>query len=236
MRLAERHPHRGQEGAAVVVLIDDHGLLAQSLALALQLEGVASHVAELSTPEALVGEVLALDPDLVLLDLDLGEFGDGSTLVEPLSRGRCRVVVVSASTDEDHICRALEAGAIGAINKSAAFTEVLDAILATTRGDDIMPAAERRCRLERARKRRHDRAVELAPLERLSARETEVLRALAGGHSVSVIARSWCTSEETVRSQVKAIRTKLGVGSQLEAVAMAHRSGWLGLEVNSAGA
>jgi DNA-binding NarL/FixJ family response regulator len=54
-----------------------------------------------------------------------------------------------------------------------------------------------------------------------------VLRELATGRGVGAIASSWCVSEATVRSQVRAVLTKLDVGSQLEAVAMAHGSGWL---------
>ena len=54
-----------------------------------------------------------------------------------------------------------------------------------------------------------------------------MLRALAAGTGVAAIARSWHVAEATVRSQVRGVLTKLGVGSQLEAVALAHESGWL---------
>ena len=54
-----------------------------------------------------------------------------------------------------------------------------------------------------------------------------MLHALAAGHSVGCIATAWFVSEATVRSQVRAILTKLGVSSQLEAVAAAHRQQWL---------
>ena len=53
-----------------------------------------------------------------------------------------------------------------------------------------------------------------------------MLRALAAGHTVGAIAEAWFVSEATVRSQVRAILTKLGVSSQLEAVAMAHAAVW----------
>ena len=64
-------------------------------------------------------------------------------------------------------------------------------------------------------------------LERLTGRERQVLEALGEGRTVTDIAASWVVSESTVRSQVRGILTKLGVTSQLEAVALALRVGWL---------
>ena len=65
-----------------------------------------------------------------------------------------------------------------------------------------------------------------APFDRLSGREKQVLAALCVGRSVTQIADDWVVSVPTVRTQVRAILTKLDAASQLEAVAQAHRSGW----------
>jgi DNA-binding NarL/FixJ family response regulator len=221
-------PLPGHPTGPRVVLVDDHQLLAQSLALALQLEGVECRVAELADRDALVREVVDDPPDLVLLDLELGgAIGDGSTLVPAFVRAGCRVLVVSASTDQDQVCRALELGAIGAVRKDVAFTQLLDAALAAARGDQLISEGERLRLIAEARSRRSRRLEALAPFERLSAREAAVLRELAAGRSVGAIAGSWFVSEATVRSQVRAVLTKLGVTSQLEAVAQAHRAGWV---------
>jgi DNA-binding NarL/FixJ family response regulator len=91
----------------------------------------------------------------------------------------------------------------------------------------VMPSAERQRILDEGRARRSVRTRSLAPFETLSAREGQVLRALAEGQSVAVIAQAWFVSEATVRSQVRAVLTKLGCASQLEAVAAAHRCGWI---------
>jgi DNA-binding NarL/FixJ family response regulator len=210
------------------VLIDDHQLLAQSLALALGLEGMDSSVADLLDREALLREVVDGPPALVLLDLDLGGvIGDGVDLVAPLVDAGCRVLVVSGSTDLDQVCRALEAGAAGVVGKTAPFERLLEAALAVARGEEVLPGVERMALLDEARRRRAQREQELAPFELLSDSEQEVLCFLASGQSVGCIAVARFVSEATVRSQVRAILTKLGVGSQLEAVATAHRSGWL---------
>ena len=211
-----------------VVLIDDHQLLAQSLAMALRFEGVTCTVPALTDREALVSEVLEELPDLVLLDLDLGgAIGDGSSLVAPFVLAGCRVLVVSASTDRDQVCRALELGAAGVVRKDVPFDRLLQTALAAARGEEVLSAAARFRLLDDARSLRARRSEALAPFDRLSEREAQVLRLLAMGQSVGAIAVARFVSEATVRSQVRAILTKLGVSSQLEAVAAAHRHRWV---------
>jgi two-component system nitrate/nitrite response regulator NarL len=221
-------PDRTEGVLTRAVLVDDHQLLAQSLALALGFEGIDCTVADLSDRAALVREVVDGPPALVLLDLDLGEhIGDGGDLVGPFVAAGCRVLVVSGSTDVEQVCRALEAGAVGVIGKDSPFERLLGSALAVARGEQVLTCDERRALLDRARRLRSDREHALAPFERLSTREAEVLRDLAAGHSVGHIATTSFVSEATVRSQVRAILTKLGVSSQLEAVAAAHRHQWL---------
>lgn len=210
------------------VLVDDHRLLAQTMALALGLEGIDCSVAELHDRASLVRDVVEGAPALVLLDLDLGgDIGDGSELVAPFIEAGCRVLVVSGSDDVEQVARAIEAGASGVVRKDAPFDGLLEAALAVARGERVLPHAERQALLDEARRLRADRDQDLAPFERLSSREAEVLRALATGQAVGAIAEAWFVSEATVRSHVRAILTKLDVSSQLEAVAAAHRHQWL---------
>ena len=221
-------PQKSADHLVHTVIVDDHQLLAQSLSVALQIEGLACTVMELRDRDTLLREVLTLMPELVLLDLDLGgDLGDGAELVAPLVESGARVLVVSASTDPDQLCRALEAGAVGLLAKAAPFQQLLDTVLAAARGEEVMPPAQRRRILDEGRNRRSARAQSLSPFERLSVREGQVLHALAEGHSVAAIAKAWFVSEATVRSQVRAVLTKLGCSSQLEAVAAAHRCGWI---------
>src|SRR4051812_18307414 len=221
-------PDRADHVLTRAVLVDDHQLLAQSLALTLGFEGIECTVADLSDRAALVREVVDGPPAVVLLDLDLGDpVGDGGELVAPFVAAGCRVLVVSGSTDVEQVCRALEAGAVGVIGKHSPFDRLLEAALAVARGEQVLTGDERQALLDQARRLRSAREQALAPFERLSAREGEVLRALAAGQSVGHIAMTSFVSEATVRSQVRAILTKLGVSSQLEAVAAAHRHQWL---------
>ena len=212
------------------VIVDDHRLLAQSIALALRLEGIDCSVADLGDPQGLVDDLSAEPPDVVLLDLDLGPpIGDGADLVRPLTRAGSRVLVLSASTDPVRLGSALEAGAVGVLAKTEPIDVLLAAAVKAARGEPAMSEQRRNELLAAAVERRVRRTVSLEPFSRLSEREAQVLRSLALGHSVATIAARAHVSEATVRSQVRGVLTKLGAGSQLEAVAHAHRSGWLGV-------
>ncbi|QWZ08977.1 response regulator transcription factor [Nocardioides panacis] len=221
MTLAEERP------VLRALLVDDHQLLAQSLALALDLEGVACIVAELVDRDSLVEQARRSAPDLVLLDLELGDtLGNGVDLVQPFVEAGCRVLVVSASTDRELVARAVEAGASDVVSKSVAFEHLLEAAVAVARGERVMDPVQRHRMLADLRAHRSRRASERATFARLTERETQVLQALCDGVGVAAFAAASFVSEATVRSQVRGVLTKLGVTSQLEAVALAHRARW----------
>jgi DNA-binding NarL/FixJ family response regulator len=210
-----------------VVVVDDHRLLAQSLAISLRQERIDCSVATLAAPDELVCSVVAERPDVVLLDLDLGPLaGDGVALVAPLTRAGCRVVLVTASTDPVRLAGALGDGAVGVLAKTEPVEVLLAAVDAAARGEVMDQERDRALRAS-ARARHTARTAALAPFTRLTEREAHVLRCLAGGRSVATIAATSYVAEATVRTHVRGVLTKLGVGSQLEAVALAHQAGWL---------
>jgi DNA-binding NarL/FixJ family response regulator len=211
-----------------VLVVDDHALIAESVAAALRASGLEVGLADLSSRERLVTAVAALPPDLVLLDLELGgAIGDGTTLVRPFIQAGTRVLVMSAVTDPVRIGAALEQGAVGHVPKSASFIDLLNTALAAARGEEVTSPSRRQHLLHLLRTTREREAAARAPFERLSPRERQVLRAIADGRTVGQIAKDWYLSEATVRSQVRGILTKLGVSSQVEAVGLALTAGWL---------
>ena len=210
------------------VVVDDHRLLAQSIAISLRQEGVDCSVATLAPPEELLAAVLAEDPDVVLLDLDLGpETGDGVGLVAPLTRAGCRVVLVTGSTDTVRLATALEDGAVGVLAKTEPIEVLLEAARAAGRGERVLGQEQEWALRDDARTRLAARNAALDPFTRLTEREAQVLRCLARGQSVATIAARSYLAEATVRTHVRGVLTKLGVGSQLEAVALAHQARWL---------
>lgn len=211
-----------------VLIVDDHTLLAEAVAAALRAEGVEPEIADLASRARLLAAVEADPRDLVLLDLELGGVvGDGSTLVRPFVRAGARVLVVSASRRRAQIGTAIEQGAVGHLTKAEPLQELIDTVVAAARGDEVMSPGRRQALLQELWASRDREAAAREPFERLTGRERQVLRELGNGRTVSAIAEEWFVSEATVRTQVRGVLTKLDVGSQLEAVALALRAGWL---------
>lgn len=215
-----------------VVVVEDHALLAETLRAALEAAGVDCTVVTPAPHAGLLRAVLDAQPDLVLLDLDLGGQGDSTPLIGPLREAGTRVLVVTGSDDRLRIATALEQGAVGYRSKADGFASLLDATRAALASSRPFDPEHRLQLLDELYRHRVARDRQLAPFRTLTQRESATLQALCQGRSVAEIAADWVVSEATVRSHVKKVLDKLGVRSQLAAVGLARSSGWLGTDVN----
>ena len=200
-----------------ILIIEDHALFAESLELALTMEGY--DVRRLPVPES------ASSPS-VLLDLDLGSFGDGVRLIAPIARSGAHVVVVTASADKSRWGECLRYGARKVLTKTRPLNEILSTVRRLNQGLPVMDRDEREELLQLWHQERQKHQELRNRLQRLTPREREVLGHLTEGHTVRDIARLSVVSEATVRTQVKSILAKLEVSSQLAAVGIAHAVGW----------
>jgi DNA-binding NarL/FixJ family response regulator len=213
---------------ARVLLVDDHELLSGTVAIALRQCGIEVHIASGPSPAAIVDAARELAPALVLLDLDLGPaLGSGLHLIGPLIETGSRVVMVTGSTDRAGLGACVEAGAAGVISKAAGFETLIDAVRRAAEGQPLLSDDERQAFLDELR--RHERAdsERLAPFAVLTPREQAVLGRLVAGESAETIAAKAYVSLATVRSHIRAILLKLGVNSQLAAVALVRDAGWV---------
>ena len=213
------------EGVSVLI-VEDHALLAQTLVIALNAEGCGAMVAELIDPAHLLQQVRTLRPGVVLLDLDLGVLGDGVDLVQPLTALGARVLVVSGTTDRLRLAETVERGAVGFLSKTVPFDELLSTVLDVVAQRPVLSTAKRYELMAELRSARAARGKDLAPFKTLTSREQAVLAGLAHGRRAEIIAAAAFLSEATVRSQIRSVLAKLGVNSQLEAVALAWTVGW----------
>lgn len=213
-----------------VLIIDDHMLFAESLELALSLEGY--DVRRLALPEeggsmaTLRSLALRASPRTVLLDLDLGRFGDGMNLIAPLARANANVVVLTASDDKGRWGGCMRQGARKVLSKSGALQEALATVRRLHQGLPVVNREELESLLDAWANERLVTEDARRRLELLTPRERQVLDALIEGHTVRAISKESVVSEATVRTQVKSILGKLEVSSQLAAVGMAHQVGW----------
>jgi DNA-binding NarL/FixJ family response regulator len=214
-----------------VVVVDDHELLCQTLVATFERAGLAALAVAPTGDEAVLAEIDAIRPAVVLLDFELGpQFGTALRLVEPIRALGARVVVMTGVTDKIRLAECVEAGADGLLSKTEPLDRLLAGIEAVATHGTMLPVAEREALLAELRA---DRAATIArrePFERLTVREAEVLRDLMDGANAERIAEMAFVSVSTVRSHIKSILMKLGVSSQLAAVALAQRAGWHGSE------
>lgn len=210
-----------------VIIVEDHRLIAETLRAGLASAGIDAQLATPAEPAALVAALRGAAPVLVLLDLDLGEYGDSTAVIAPLAASGIRTLVVSGTTSRERIARAFEAGAFGFHPKSGGFDALVAKASAALRSDHPLDEQLRRDLLAELGRTRAARADTYAPFERLTERERDTLVALSQGMSVQTIAAQWVVSEATVRSHVRGVLAKLEVASQLAAVALALRTGWL---------
>jgi DNA-binding NarL/FixJ family response regulator len=208
-----------------VVVIDDHALLAESVALTLRQAGLDARTVPFDAPD-LVGKVLESRPDLVLLDLFLTATVDSSNaaLVEFVKAG-LSVVVVTATHDRLLHARCLELGAVGVVEKSQPIDQLITAVLRGVRHESVM-SVSKVIELRQALETERRTAVHSSPIDALTAREKAVLQAMLRGEAAGRIARDQQVSVLTVRAHIRSILSKLGVHSQLEAVSLAAREGW----------
>ncbi|WP_426241473.1 LuxR C-terminal-related transcriptional regulator [Nocardioides sp. LHG3406-4] len=214
---------------ARICIVDDHALFAESLQIALELEG--HEVRRIPLPKALhaaatlLPTVLRYKPDIMLLDLDLGN-ADGAALIEPTTRAGTAVVVVTGSTDRARWGLCMRYGARKVLPKTGPLNDILATIRRISEGRTVTTAEERDELVRFWQDERREVQELQERLARLTPRESAVLGMLMEGQQVRDIATRSTVSEATVRTQVKSILSKLEVTSQLAAVGLAHHAGW----------
>jgi DNA-binding NarL/FixJ family response regulator len=216
-----------EPGEARVLVVDDHALLADTLAAELRHAGCVVTVVQSPTLAAVLAAVDEFAPTVALLDLYLGRaVGTSVPLIAPLVEHGVEVLILTGMTDQMMHAACIEAGASAVLSKSAEFDALLAAVVDASRHHRVQPVAEREEMLDRLRRARRDERARLAPFRRLTRRECAVLLELMEGRSAAEIAAASVVSLATVRSQIRSILQKLDVTSQIAAVALAHRAGW----------
>ena len=210
-----------------VLLVEDHAVLAFTLGEAMRAQGIVVTAPPLDSPDLVLETARTLSPDVVLLDLDLGgAIGDGRTLLPGLAELDCRIVVFTGVMDWIRIGDCLELGATDFVIKSEPFTTLLAAIEEAAAGGTRLRSSQRERLLDQLHRHRAGERERTALLDQLTVSELRVLAGMMQGSKAEVIAAECGVAEATVRSQIRGVLTKLGVASQLAAVAVARQAGW----------
>jgi DNA-binding NarL/FixJ family response regulator len=199
-----------------VLLADDHGVIRDGLGRLIAALDDAELVAVAADGEEAVERCRELEPDVVLMDLDMPRL-DGIEATRRIlaERPATAVLVLTSFSDRARILGAIEAGACGYLLKDVSSDEVANGIRAAARGESPLDPRAARTVL--------NAHVERDPLAGLSAREREVLALLVEGLPNKLIGRRLEISEKTVKSHLTRIFRELDVTDRTQAALWAER-------------
>ena len=208
-----------------VLLVDDHSMMRDGLKVMLEMSGEFEVVGQARDGEEAVQAASDLSPDVVVMDVMMPN-KDGVEACREImeSAPDTRVIMLTASTEEDAVIEAVSAGAMGYLQKVSGMERFLVAVRDVAAGEMRVPAdvvrrvfAGIRSGAEREEK----------GLGGLTERNLEILRLFSRGMSYAKIAEGRGVQPVTIRNAIYAIQSKLHAGSKQEVVVWAVRNGLL---------
>jgi DNA-binding NarL/FixJ family response regulator len=199
-----------------VLCVDDHPLMRDGIAFALQPHNDMELVGQATNGEEAVRLHRELRPDVTLMDLQMPGM-NGLSAIERIRADspKAKIIVLTTNSGDVLASRALKAGVVGYLLKGMLRTELIGTIRAVYEGGHRIPpeiASE---------------VAEHISADALSEREIEVLRSVARGNANKVVADELNITEETVKGHMKKILSKLGANDRTHAVLIAMKRGFL---------
>lgn len=211
-----------------ILLIDDHALFRSGIKALLQRQNDFEVVGEAANGLDAVKRAIALQPDIILLDLNMPGMS-GKAVLNALQEEavRAKVIVLTVSENAEDLADVMAAGAQGYLLKNIDASHFIDALRRVASGETII-SPEMTVRLVSAMRVKEtppSNTPSDALLARLTPREREILAALAVGASNKEIARQFDLSESTVKVHVQNILRKLECQSRVQAAVIAVEAG-----------
>ena len=210
-----------------VILVDDHAVVRAGLKAVLGGARDIEVVGEAANGREAVAIVDRLKPEVVVMDLSMPDM-DGLTATKALTASETpsRVLILTMHSEDEYLVTLLEAGASGYLLKSAADRDLVDAVRMVAHGDTyVQPSAARA--LARGLRQKEHQADDKERYARLTERERDVLRLVAGGYSAPEIGEKLFISPKTVDTYKQRIGEKLGFAHRSEYVQFALKIGIL---------
>lgn len=206
-----------------VLVVDDQRLVREGIASLLDIQDGISVVGMAADGKQAIDQVLALSPDVVLMDVRMPEM-DGVDAVAVLRKRapECRVVMLTTFDDEEYVVQALRAGASGYLLKDLPAAKLAEAVgLAHAGVTQLDDAAAQHIAAALASHPAPNRA------DALTTRETDVLKLIASGATNREIAKRLFLSEGTVKNHISRILGRLGLRDRTQAAVYARDHGLL---------
>jgi DNA-binding NarL/FixJ family response regulator len=210
-----------------VVIVDDHALFRESLATLLRAEPDIDVVGLGGSADEAVRLARDLLPEIILLDLDMPGGGLSAAKIISNELPVTRIVVLTASEEDDHLIAALKNGARAYILKGVAARELLRILRSVAAGESyVPPALAASLLLEMHEVGRQSAKPPENPLNDLTERERQILEGMASGLSNKEIGQKLFLSEKTVKHYITNILQKLQVRNRVEAALLAQKNAW----------
>jgi DNA-binding NarL/FixJ family response regulator len=225
----QRLSHIAQRPPVTVALVDDEALIRRALSQAL-IDGGLDLIGEADTAEGAVELVVALRPDVVLMDIKL-RGSEGVRAIELIAQlAPASSVLVLTRTEHNQVVEAIVAGASGYILKTAPPADIVEAVLATAAGQAVLSSEIAGKLLQRIRERdipvtASSQAAAVAIRSVLTARELEIFSRLASGDSNQRIGHDLGLSANTVSNHIASILRKLHLDNRIQGAVQAVRAG-----------
>ena len=215
------------DGVITVVLVDDHAVVRAGLKAVLSTAKDVKVIGEGSNGKDAISLAQRLDPDVIVMDLSMGEM-DGAEATKELKAKdtRSKILILTMHAEDTYLVPLLEAGVSGYLVKSAADRELIDAVRAVAHGDVYMQPSAARALAQRIQ-RKAEHADERTKFEKLTDREQNVLRYVARGFSAPEIGEKLFISPKTVDTYKQRINEKLGLTHRSDYVDFALKIGLL---------
>ena len=207
-----------------VLLVDDHSIMREGLQLMLEQSGEFEVVGQAKDGAEAVRAASELSPDVILMDVMMPT-KDGVEACREIMEAApdTRVIMLTASTEEDGVIEAVAAGAAGYLQKVSGMERLLSVVKDVAAGEMRVPTeVVRRVFAGIRGAATSEEEVDLTP------REKEILASFSHGMSYTAIAEARGVKPVTIRNAMYTIQVKLGVDSKQEAVVWAVRNGLLG--------
>jgi two-component system nitrate/nitrite response regulator NarL len=198
-----------------VLVVDDHPMMRRGIIELLALEEFINPIGEASNGREAVDIALDLEPDLILLDLNMPGMNGIETIKAMRAAGiDARILIFTVSDDHRNVVDALKEGADGYLLKDMEPEDIVEAIRKAAEGKTaISPELTEALATAIRDRNEHDKA----DIANLTDRERQVLKHIAAGLSNKMIARKLDITEGTVKVHVKRVLNKLGMRSRVEA-------------------
>jgi DNA-binding NarL/FixJ family response regulator len=212
-----------------IIVADDHPVVRSGFAALLDTQPDFAVVGTACDGAEAVRICRDLQPDVVLMDVRMpGMDGIEATrqLTGSVQNGGPRILILTTFDLDEYVYDALRAGASGFLLKDVTAERLFDAVRVVAAGEALLaPTVTRRLISEFTRLRPHPADPSAAGLATLTPRETQVLRLVAEGLSNLELAARLMVTEETVKTHVSRVLSKLGLRDRTQAVVTAYESG-----------